>query len=157
MTEITPKTMLVPVDGSEGSIKALRLAINLARATGAKLDMLYAFPRNAYELFGMPAEFATQEQLRYLNPEEFDKLRKQNAQKVFDAMRKAVGADAEVIRDQILLEGDPSEAIIEHAKKADDPMIIVGCRGISRVRGLMIGSVSQRLAERANCPVTVVR
>ncbi|MCH8550342.1 MAG: universal stress protein [Natronospirillum sp.] len=157
MTDMTPKTMLVPVDGSEGSIKALRLGITLAKATGAKLDMLYAFPRNAFELFGMPAEFATQEQLRYLNPEEFDKLRNQNAKKVFDAMRKAVGSDAEAIRDQVLLEGDSSEAIIEHAAKANEPMIIVGSRGISRVRGLMIGSVSQRLAERADCPVTVVR
>lgn len=157
MTDVTPKTLLVPVDGSEGSIKALRLGIALAKATGAKVDMLFAFARNAYELFGMPAEFATQEQLRYLNPEEFEKLRNQSAKKVFDAMRKAVGEDAEVIRDQILLEGDAAEAIIAHAGKASDPMIVVGSRGISRVRGLLIGSVSQRLAEHASCPVTVVR
>lgn len=157
MTTATPKTLLVPVDGSEGAIKALRLAVSLGQATGAAVDMLYAFPRNAYELFGTPAEYATQEHLKYMNPEAFDKLRNDNAKKVFAAMRKALGDDARGIRDQILLDGDAGEAVIRHADEADAPMIIVGSRGISRVRGLLIGSVSQRLVEHAHCPVTVVR
>ncbi|TGG93352.1 universal stress protein [Natronospirillum operosum] len=157
MTATAPKTLLVPVDGSEGAIKALRFAVGLGKATGAAVDMLYAFPRNAYELFGTPAEYATQEHLRYMDPEAFGKLRDDNAKKVFAAMRKALGDDASGIRDQILLEGDPGEAVIKHADAADAPMIIVGSRGISRVRGLLIGSVSQRLAEHAHCPVTVVR
>lgn len=157
MSDLTPKVIYVPVDGSEGSIKAAQTALAFAGPIGARVELLFAFPRNAYELFGMPAEFATQQQMQYLNPEEFEKLRAKNAEQVFNKVVAALGDRAEEISAQHLLAGEPGQAVIDHVTNVPQALIVVGSRGMSRVRGLLIGSVSQRLTQHAPCPVMVIR
>lgn len=157
MSELTPKIIYVPVDGSDGSIKAAQTAVAMAAPLQAQVELLFAFPENAYELFGMPAEYATQEQMKYLDPEQFKQLRQSNADQAFDKVRDALGDAAPTIAAQHLLGGEPGQAVIDHVEKVDRALIVVGSRGMSRVRGLLIGSVSQRLTQHAPCPVLVVR
>lgn len=157
MSDLMPKIIYVPVDGSEGSIKAAQTALTMAQPMAARVELLFAFPRNAYELFGMPAEFATQQQMQYLNPDEFEKLRANNAEQVFNKIRTTLGDTAAGISDQHLLAGEPGQAVIDHVTNVPQALIIVGSRGMSRVRGLLIGSVSQRLTQHAPCPVMVIR
>ncbi|WLD57869.1 universal stress protein [Salinispirillum sp. LH 10-3-1] len=148
--------LLVPVDGSKGSHKAVRLAAGMAQAQGAELELLYAFPANALELIGPLGETASAEQLKYLNTETFDKLRQDSARKVFDDALAQIPPDQHGRVKEVLLPGDPAEAVLKHANTCKNPMIVVGSRGLSRVRELLLGSVSQRLVHHAHCPVTVV-
>lgn len=157
MSNNTPKVIFVPVDGSEGSIRAAQTAIALGAPLGARVELLFAFPENAYELFGMPAEYATQEQMKYLDPDKFAQLRQSNADQAFEKVRNALGDAAQTIAAQHLLGGEPGQAVINHVEPVDRALIVVGSRGMSRVRGLLIGSVSQRLTQHAPCPVMVVR
>lgn len=148
--------LLVPVDGSKGAQKAVRLAAGMAQAQGAELELLYAFPENALELLGPLGDAVSAEQLKYLNTETFEKLRHDRARKVFDAAMSQIPAEQHASVKEVLLPGDPAEAVLKHAEACRNPMIIVGSRGLSRVRELLLGSVSQRLVHHAHCPVTVV-
>ncbi len=148
--------VLVPVDGSEGSRKAVRVAETVASALGVPLEFLYAFPRNAIEMFGPPGEAATENQIKYLSEDAFAELREDSSRRVFEYARGALGG-GDVSVKEVLLAGEPADAVIEHAEAAKAPLIVVGSRGMSRFRGLLLGSVSQRLVHHASCPVTVVR
>ena len=148
--------VLVPVDGSEGARKAVAYAAEIARALRVPLQMLYAFPRNAIEMFGMPGEAPTQNQLKYMSEEAFSKLRDDSARRVFDACRKAIDTDGVTV-EETLLSGPPAEMVMKHAQQANDPVIVVGSRGLSTFGEVLLGSVSQRLVHHAGCPVTVVR
>ena len=148
--------VLVPVDGSEGAEHAVRHACTVAAAVGAPVRLLFAFPRDAIEMFGTPAEVPTAEQLKYLSEDAFAALRDETAGKVFGHARRVI-ADCGASAEEVLLAGTPARAILEHAGQCDHPLIVVGRRGLSRFSELLLGSVSQRLVHEASCPVTVVR
>ncbi|MFC3851979.1 universal stress protein [Salinispirillum marinum] len=156
MTTTQTSVILVPVDGSAGSHKALALAAELATRMGVDLQLLYAFPADAMEILGPLGDVVSSEQLKLLNPDNFNKLRDDSAAKVFAEARANLDAAARDRTTDVLLAGDPAEAILKHARDQAQPLIIVGSRGMSRVKEMMLGSVSQRLVHRANCPVTVV-
>ncbi|AGY91793.1 hypothetical protein SPICUR_04030 [Spiribacter curvatus] len=151
-----PNILIVPVDGSEGAGEAARYAVGLAEGLGAPVRLLYAFPKDPVDMFGIPTEAPGPEELEYFAPEAFDRLRDQSAEKAFAATRKAVGETPVEIQEQIIA-GSPAEAIVGHAAGEDDPMIVIGRRGLSGFKEFLLGSVSQRVLHHAGCPVTVVR
>lgn len=150
-----PKILLVPVDGSEGSGKAASLAAHLAERLGVPLRLLFAFPEDAMEAFGLPVT-STAQKYKYFSPEAFEQLRDQNAEQAFKAAREAMGEVAATVEQEVVT-GIAAPAILEHASGVSDPMIVIGSRGLGRVAELVIGSVSQRILHHADCPVLVVR
>lgn len=149
--------ILVPVDGSEGAHTALALAAKMASAMKLPVDLVYAFPHDGVEMFGPLSESPTEVQRKYMNPEAFEELRQTTSRKVFNDA-KAVLADHPTLEvDEVMVAGHPAEGILEHADSVQNPMIIVGSRGLSTFKGILLGSVSQSLVHHAKCPVTVVR
>lgn len=57
----------------------------------------------------------------------------------------------------LLLEGDPADCILDSQIRNDCNTIVMGCRGVSRIKGLLLGSVSQSVAHRADCSVIMVK
>ncbi|MEM3352351.1 MAG: universal stress protein, partial [Saccharolobus sp.] len=57
----------------------------------------------------------------------------------------------------VILEGEPITTIVEYAKKENVDIIFVGSRGLSRLKKVFMGSVSQGILELANIPVVVVK
>lgn len=155
MTEM-PETLLVPVDGSDGANNAARFAARLAETMNRPMRLLFAFPESPMDLYGVPSEGAMGGGVGYFSAEEFEKLRDDNARRVFDAAREAIG-ESPVRVDEQLLGGDASEAILDYAEKVPGAMIVVGSRGLSGVKRVLLGSLSQKLVQHAHCPVTVVR
>lgn len=154
MAKQTISTVLLPVDGSEGSLAAARLAATMASALGANIEVLYAFPRDALEMFGPPMGEIVTDEMRYMDPKEFAKLRDQRSAEVFAKVRQALDG-AGIDLKEVVLSGHPAEAILDHAKATQDPMIVVGSRGLSRFSEFVLGSVSQKLVHHAKCPVTI--
>ncbi len=150
-------TLLVPVDGSKGSLDAVQLASRMASAMNLPMELLYAFPHDGMEMFGTLSYEPTEEEIRYMNPEEFEKLREKTTREVFDSAKGAIPGDAGIKVSEVKLSGHAAEAILKYAKSADEPMIIVGSRGLSTFKGILVGSISQSLVHHAECPVTVVR
>jgi nucleotide-binding universal stress UspA family protein len=151
-----PAIILVPVDGSDGANESAAYAAGLAEALNVPLRLLFAFPRDPVDMFGVPTEAPQRDELEYFSPDAFARLRDRSARQAFDAARQAIDQSQNSIEETILA-GSPAEAIVEHAGQTTDPMIVIGSRGLSGFKEMLLGSVSQRVLHRAGCPVTVVR
>jgi nucleotide-binding universal stress UspA family protein len=73
-----------------------------------------------------------------------------------DAEKVAKAARSSTI-DKALLKGDPAENILSVAKKRKADVIVLGRRGMGRLAGLLLGSVSQKVSQLAHCPVLTVK
>jgi nucleotide-binding universal stress UspA family protein len=70
-------------------------------------------------------------------------------------MSKQVKPDLKI--SQKLVEGRPSTRIVETAKEGNFVLIVMGSRGLSGVKEFFLGSVSDRVADDAECPVMIVK
>jgi nucleotide-binding universal stress UspA family protein len=140
--------ILYATDGSEHARKALDYTSRLARLTEARITVLHAYPPLPRSDFG--AMISTSEYNKLLH------YRMAEGNKILDEAMEALeeeGIEAE--RD--LTEGPMAEAILSAARARNCDLIIVGARGLSNLQGLLLGSVSQKVIQHANCPVLVVR
>ncbi|MCP1677127.1 nucleotide-binding universal stress UspA family protein [Natronocella acetinitrilica] len=151
-----PDILLVPVDGSTNASKAAAYATNLAEKLGCRVRLLFAFAKTPQDMFGVPTEMPNPRELAHFSPEAFERLRDETAQAAFGAARKAMGETGISVEEKII-RGEAGDAIIEHAAGEQSAMIIIGRRGLSRFRELLVGSTTQRVMHHANCPVLVVR
>jgi nucleotide-binding universal stress UspA family protein len=66
-----------------------------------------------------------------------------------------LGREAAEAAELLVVDGRPSDVLLRHARDAE--MVVVGSRGVGRLGGRLLGSVSQRLAQEATCPVVIIR
>ena len=138
--------ILLPVDGSELSLEAVRFAIRMVLA-GLRADAVLANvqePANLYEMMTAP-----------------DPL-------VLERVSQAAGADtlkpaaalltaAQIRFESEVASGDPAHAIIDIAERYGCDMIIMGARGVGAMRSALLGSVSQEVLHAAQVPVVIVK
>ena len=137
-------TVVVGVDGSKGSVDALRYAIDEARLHDAQVKVVNAWhiPAIVYEAGWVPV------------PIDRGAYAKQ-AQQVLDKSLEEAGADESGVEvTTVVRQGQAADAICEEAEGAD--LLVVGSRGYGGFRGLLLGSVSQQCAHFAPCPVLIV-
>ncbi|MFO8075004.1 MAG: universal stress protein [Egibacteraceae bacterium] len=139
------KSLLIGIDGSDGSRVALRWAAAVSDALMLRLRVLWVweYPASAVVALGgvdLPdpdaADTAVAEQLKGILVEE---LGEEGARRV----------TAKVAR-------GPAASTLLRAAETTPKMIVVGSRGLGGFKGLLLGSVGRQLAEHAPCPVTVV-
>jgi nucleotide-binding universal stress UspA family protein len=140
------KHILVPVDGSEQSAMAARWASQRALETGGKLTLLHAY--------NMPAEDAMG--LAHLPREEVDGLKQSYGKQSFAAALAAI-ADDSLVTNSVVVIGKAADEIVAYAKSQGCDHIVMGSRGLSLVRELLLGSVSESVIRRAPCAVTIIR
>ncbi len=143
--------ILVAVDGSQNSVRAAQWAIDLAKKEGSSLFVLNVIPVPVY---------AATNQAGTTTPamkEFFDKARKDAESVVQDVVSKAEASGVKV-RGEII-ENVPSvvESIADYAEEWKVQLIVVGTRGLSGFKKLVLGSVSSALVSHAPCSVLVVR
>lgn len=135
-----PAKVLLATDGSEDAALAARAAADLARKSGAELHVVHAWS-------DIPSPHAH----RYIERE-----LKARAQEVLDEQVAAVeklGAAAE----RHLVEGRTAQAILWLSERIDAGMIVLGSRGLGRLKRLLLGSVADGVVRHAHCPVLVIR
>lgn len=150
-----PEIILVAVDGSDGSAAAVRYARALAEPLQIPIRLLFAFPQDALDLLGVPAETMEDRDMEAYSPARFAQLREKRAGQVFARARDALG-DTRIPFEEVVLMGDPAEAILDYAQGTEQPLIVMGSRGLSRFSEMLVGSVSHRVLHHAKCPVTIV-
>ena len=143
--------ILVAIDGSENSIRAADWAIGLAKKEGAHLFVLNVIPTPVYTSTS-PSTSNTPAMKEF-----FDKARKDAETVVKGVVSSAESAGVKV-RGEII-ENVPSvvESITDYADEWKVQLIVVGTRGLSGFRKLLLGSVSTALVSHAPCSVLVVR
>lgn len=136
------KTILVPVDGSESSERAIEQAVALAQVCGAKLKFLYVANINQLAINAC------------LSDAILEAVTKAGGVILDRALEKVPeGVEAESFAET----GSPAVVIMEFAEAEDADLVVMGSRGLGVVKGVLLGSVSQHLVERAKCPVMVVK
>ncbi|MEA3340919.1 MAG: universal stress protein [Chloroflexota bacterium] len=137
------KCIVYATDGSEHARKALAYARDLTKLHKAKLFVVHAYS-SVSDLLGYK-EYSSIVARRIAHGEEI----------VGEAVKELESAGLTVEIE--LLEGPMAEAILRVAETREADLIIVGARGSSSLRGLLLGSVSQKVIQHATCPVLVVR
>jgi nucleotide-binding universal stress UspA family protein len=140
------KQIMVAVDGSEDADRAIDLAADLAKACGGRLTILTVGGNvSGDELTKLAhVEGGIAEALQLLA----DRI-------LLEAGARARRGGASEVRTQVAW-GDPTQAIIDAARREHADAIVLGRRGRGRLAGLLLGSVSQKLVCLAPCPVIVV-
>lgn len=139
------KTVLVGVDGSDSSHKALAWAA--AEAADHEADLVVL---NVWEHTLLPPAGSVSVSERYVpDPSQ------RTADELRSEITRVLGDDPAVVVQPRLRQGTPAKVLIEESAEAD--LLVVGTRGHGGFRGLVLGSVSQHVAAYAQCPVTVVR
>ena len=174
------ETILVPTDGSEHAKKAVLLAADIAGKYQARLVLLHVMPRGP-----LSAEVLRMARVEHIsNPpagasvppspegkfpasitfnakpetdEETKQVLKFLADKIL-ADAKHVAQDKGV-RDvsSIIADGDPAEQILHYAEKGRANLIVMGSRGLSDLKGLLMGSVSHKVSQLSPCSCVTVK
>lgn len=136
--------VVVGIDGSEGSRRALSWALHYAHAAGIdEVRCVRAFdPPLAWIDIGSEYQPAILAHARA------------QASADLDAVLDDVEQPTDVAVVRAVEQGVPADVLVEAARDAD--LLVVGSRGRGGFAGLLLGSVSQRCAERVSCPVVVV-
>lgn len=136
------KKILVPVDFSECSRKALQYAIPLARQFGAELTLLYVME----PLVLLP----TAEALPQVMAESAE-----DAQASLEILRETVGDD--LACQTLVRDGSPHLEIVDAAKALDIDLIILSTHGRTGLGHILLGGTAEKVVRRAGCPVLIVR
>lgn len=136
--------VLVPVDGSENSLRAVRYAVAMAKEKpGTQFHLLHVVD---------PSEFIDD---NYWKPNAIERLT-QDGQSKLNAAKKLFD-DAGIPCEAELVVGSARNVIADHARSKGCDSIIMGTRGMSPMAAMFIGSVAQRVLHTADVPVTLIK
>jgi len=128
-------SLLVCVDGSENSIKALNYVLKLAERMGSRITLLNVQERRLYD--------------------SSPKTAKEIGEKILSKTQDVVGK-TKVKVDKKLEFGVPSNSIVEVAEKGNYDLIVLGSRGLGTISRFLLGSVSDDVGHKAKCSVLFV-
>ena len=142
------KRIVVGTDGSDTASQAVATASDLAKLTGAELNIVSAFEpvsksRLASEQRDAPADVQYE-----ISPSEDVNLTLEAA--ASPARKEGVEVHIHPVQ------GDPSDAIINTAEKVDADLVIVGNKGMTGARRFILGSVPNNISHHAPCSVMIV-
>ena len=140
--------IVVGVDGSDGSLDALRWAIDEARLRGARLVAVHAYLAPyapAMPGVGEPAVL----------PIDREPIARAADEALEASLREVAADEGGVEIERAVIEESPAHALLDQAEGAD--LLVVGSRGHGRIAGALLGSISQKVAQHAPCPVVIVR
>ena len=142
------RRIVVPIDFSEHSQRALDEAVGLALKFDAELHLLHC-----YQLFSIGAAGAP---YNVIPPEDFERAIREGAQQTLSEWRQKASAKKVRVHEH-LVAGVPSEGIAELANTLGADLIVMGTRGLSGLKHVLLGSVAERTIRIAPCPVLTVK
>jgi len=136
--------VLVAVDGSDPSLKAVKMAAEVAQKFGAKLTLVHVVPRLLLppDVYGLTIATVEREHRTY-------------AEGVLKRAVEAVNSPVMETSTEVLF-GAPAECIAEKAAAADVGLVVLGSRGHGTVARVFLGSVTDRVAHICTKPVLIV-
>lgn len=149
MTEVPAHTIVVGVDGSETSDRAVDWAAEQARVEGRALTLVHATGAVG------PAALLWLDQAGVDSQVAMDGVRRE-AEQLLDALADRVAAAAPDVEVRgVVADLDARDVLLELAR--DAAMVVVGSRGRGPVKSLLLGSVAHALSRDPVCPVVVLR
>jgi nucleotide-binding universal stress UspA family protein len=144
-----PGRILLALDGSKGAGEAERSAVEISAATGSVLDIVRVLEAERYRPYPGP---------EYREGWEADLERSKRQVVAFlDERARSLRAEGVEVGDAHLAIGDPDKEKVRFAEDEHADLIVLGSRGLGRLRRALLGSVSDSVVRYAHCPVLVVR
>lgn len=140
---MTTKNILVPVDGSPSSLRALKLAAERFRES----------PHVQLLLLNVQPSIVASRHVRKSMIKDHQQRMSEEALGPARTLAKRLG----VMFDCYVRVGDPADVIARFAQRTGCREIIMGTRGLGRMRGLLLGSVATKVIHLATAPVTLVK
>ncbi len=153
MREITIKRILVPIDGSEYSIKAAQHAVMQAKLTGAEIIAVHVLGQ-------LPLASTAGMETYYGNVKmsnAFLKAAKEEASKWLSKVEGMAKQEGVTISTEVLYDGSVVQSIVDFASKKNIDLIVMATRGRTKFKKLILGSVASGVITHADCPVLVVK
>ena len=144
--------ILVPLDGSEHSVRALGNAVQIAKKFDGKITLIHVYSR----VWPIVMPHATiMPEATVIIPKLIEAARKTGTRILADSEKKVKAEGIQV--ETLLREGHTVEEVLKTAKEGEFDLIVVGARGLSRIKEILLGSVSDGVMRHARCPVLVVK
>lgn len=134
------KNILVGLDGSEQAKRALDLALEIANKFSANVVLLGVI-----------------DYMPIIDKEYVNNLKRRHENILSEALNKAQRAKPNLQITKMLTEGRPADKIIEKAQDGKFDLIVMGSRGRGGISEFIGGSVSDKVADEASCPVVIVK
>jgi universal stress protein A len=138
------KHILVPVDFSECSRKALAYAVPFARQFGASITLLYVLQ-----------PFVPVSDMVPLDMESIDLRMRETGERELKALQASI--DPEVASTAVMRIGNPHLEIARAARELEVDVIVLSTHGRTGLSHVLMGSTAERVVRHANCPVLVLR
>jgi nucleotide-binding universal stress UspA family protein len=143
------KSIVVGTDGSETATQAVRQAADLARAVGAKIQLVSAYEPVSEQRLKQERRQAPEDLQWAISPREDVEATLESAATV----AREDGVEVEVFPRQ----GDPADAILDVAEEQHADLIIVGNKGMTGAKRFLLGSVPNKVSHHAPCSVLIIR
>jgi len=151
--------ILVAVDGSEHSKKALNYALELAEKFDAKITLIHVYSSVVPPLMPSvdtlsaptltpPASTAIAAKIT--------EAAKQKGGQILDEAERVV-KERGISVERVLRDGDAVREVVAVAQEGKFDLVVVGHRGLGRLRELFLGAVSEGVSHKASCPVLIVK
>jgi nucleotide-binding universal stress UspA family protein len=155
------KKILVPVDGSNASISAVKKSIEIGKKYNSviKLISVVKSTENRKKDRNENLWNAVDGSIITNNVELEKKLEStyvENSQMLLNQIVTKLDFSGIKVEKEVLI-GEPFEKIVETAKNGNYDLIVMGNRGFSKIKRFFVGSVTQRVISEAPCPVLVIR
>lgn len=137
--------ILVPVDGSDNSYKALEAALVLSEKLGSNISVVNVMEQ-------VPITHIESEKLLGELLEAYKKENQEILSKCSDiAHQKGITIKT------VLLQGNPAPVILDYSKKENFDLVIMGSRGMGKFKELILGSVSSKIVHHSPCAIMIIR
>jgi nucleotide-binding universal stress UspA family protein len=143
------QTIVVGTDGSETAGQAVRQAVELAKAHGAKVELVSAYEPVSGTRLREESTQVPDDMQWMVNPREDVDATLEEAAEVAKEDGIAVKVHAR--------QGDPADAILDVAEETKADLIVVGNKGMTGARRFLLGSVPNKVSHHAPCSVLIIR
>ena len=137
--------ILVPVDGSDISYRALDSALFLSERLASKITAIHVIEK-------VPTVYIQSQKVL----DELLETHKNESQKILDEC-SSIATKKGIAINTTLLEGNPASTILEFSQMEKYEVIIIGSRGMGHFKELILGSVSSKILHHSLCSVLLIR
>ncbi|MDX8364720.1 universal stress protein [Cytobacillus sp. IB215665] len=136
--------ILLASDGSDHAIRAAEKAAFLAKEIeGGTIEILYIVDN----------ETAKSDALRNIESSDIESTRNERLQATKDICYRIMNKEVKTT----MIHGEPGPSIVKYANNGEFDLVVIGSRGLNSFQEMVLGSVSHKVAKRANCPVMIVK
>lgn len=141
--------ILIPTDGSEASQRAILAGVDFARELGAEVVGLTATP----EFHVLTADATMLED----TPEQYEQASRVRARRLLEDVAAAARDAGVQCRIEHAVNDDPYEAIVDTAQRLGCDLVVMASHGRRGLKGLLLGSETQKVLVHSHVPVLVHR